>query len=785
MKKIFISLSVVLLFTAVSCHKNSGPQYATTGGAEMIQFRALPFEITDVKLLDGPFLRATRLDSAILLNYDADRLLSRFYTEAGLKPKAEPYGGWESESLAGHSLGHYLSACAQMYQTTGDTVFRGKVNYIVSELAAIQQHDSSGYIGAMPAGKKVFENELKKGNIRSRGFDLNGIWSPMYTMHKVMAGLRDSYRLCGNKQALLIEVRFADWLGSIFKPLSDEQMQEVLRCEHGGICETLADLYADTKEERFLVLAEKLYHREILDAMKQHKDILPGKHCNTNIPKLIALSRIYELTGDTSDRGAAEYFWKMVVNKHSYATGGNGNDEYFGAEGKLRDRLGEGTTETCNVYNMLKLSEHLFEWDADAAVADFYERALINHILASQDPANGHVTYNLSLDMGGFKDFQDPYSFTCCVGSGMENHSKYSKNIYYHNDNELFIFQFIASQLTWKEKGITLVQNTSFPKEQGTELTVHCKDPVTFSMQIRYPGWAGNGATVEINGSQLKTRAKSGSFITITRKFREGDRIKVKFPFSLHLEPMPDDSDRVAIMYGPLVMAGDLGPVKDSTLSDPDYVPVLMTDKRDPSLWLVKSTDGENTFTTKNTGGPRDVKLVPFYEIHDRRYTIYWDLFDEKSWEARSASYRLEKEQQIRLREATIDFFKPGEMQPERDHNFKSEKSSIGMYKERSYRDTRDGWFSFVLKVNPGKPAALAAEYWGGFPGAKTFDILVNDTVIATENISNKKEGQFITIVYDIPQQITAKRNSVTVKFVAKKGNMAGPLFGARTIKKQ
>jgi uncharacterized protein len=424
-KNLLFSFFLGLAISGCSSHKLS---YIKSTGPEVISFRVLPFNITDIKLLDGPFLHATELDAKTLLKYDPDRLLSGFYSEAGLKPKAEHYMGWENETIAGHSLGHYLSACSMMYQTTGDKRFLEKVNYIVSELKFLQDADEKGYIGAFPNGKKILEDQVSKGDIRSQGFDLNGIWVPFYTEHKMMAGLRDAYRLCQNLTALEVEKRFADWLDGIVTPLNDEQVQKMLRCEHGGISETLADLYADTKDEKYLRISKIFYQKAILDPLKEGKDILPGKHCNTNIPKLIALSRIYELTGDTSDRKASEFFWHTVVNHHSYVTGGNGNDEYFGSEDKLRNRLGEGTTETCNVYNMLKLTEHLFEWEASATVADFYERALFNHILSSQNPVTGNVTYNLSLDMGGFKDFQDPFSFTCCVGTGMENHSKYGKN---------------------------------------------------------------------------------------------------------------------------------------------------------------------------------------------------------------------------------------------------------------------------------------------------------------------------------------------------------------------
>jgi Uncharacterized protein conserved in bacteria len=778
---LLLLLSIGVLIEACSTHKIS---YIRTTGQEVISFRALPFSLSDVRLLDGPFLHATELDAKTLLSYEPDRLLSRFYSEAGLKPKADHYMGWENESLAGHSLGHYLSACSMMYQTTGDKQFLDRVNYIVGELKFLQDSDGSGYIGAFPKGKKVFEDEIAKGDIRSQGFDLNGIWSPFYTEHKMMAGLRDAYRLCGNTVALEVEKRFAGWLDGIVSPLNDQEVQKMLNCEHGGISETLADLYADTKDEKYLRISKIFYHKAILDSLKEGKDILPGKHCNTNIPKLIALSRLYELTGDTTDRKAAQFFWQTVVNHHSYVTGGNGNEEYFGPEDKLRNRLGEGTTETCNVYNMLKLSEHLFEWEASARVADFYERALFNHILSSQNPETGNVTYNLSLDMGGFKDFQDPFSFTCCVGSGMENHSKYGKNIFYHNENELFLFQFIASRLTWKEKGIILTQKTSFPEEQCSRFEFKCEKPVKLTLQVRYPSWARKGIEIKVNNKRQSVTRKPGCFVPIERTWKTGDKVEVKIPFSLRLESMPDDSNRVAVMYGPLVLAGDLGPVTDSASKDVMYVPVMMTEKRDPSTWMKPVEGKPNTFITVNTGRPRDVELKPFYASYNRRYSIYWDMFNEQEWEAKKAEYNADLERIKSLKEAEIDFVQPGEMQPERNHNFKGDKSSTGSFKERGSRDSRGGWFSFDLKTTINSPVALVVDYWGGFPGAKTFDILVNNKIIATENISNKKDGQFISIQYDIPEECLKGRSKVTIKFQAKPGNMAGPVFGVRTIRK-
>jgi DUF1680 family protein len=621
-KNLFI-LASLLLYSLSGCSIQD-QSYVKSTGPEVISFRVLPFEIKDIKLLDGPFLHATELDIKTLLNYVPDRLLARFYTEAGLKPKADHYMGWENESLAGHSLGHYLSACSMMYQTTADKRFLDRVNYITNELKFLQDADGAGYIGAFPDGKRIFGGEIAKGDIRAKGFDLNGIWSPIYTQHKIMAGLRDAYRYCGNKEALETEKKFADWIDRIMTPLNDDQIQNVLRCEYGGINETLADLYADTGDDKYLRLAKLFYQKALLDSLKAGRDVLPRKHCNTNIPKLTGLSRIYELTGDTSDRKAAEFFWNTVVSHHSYVTGGNGNKEYFGPADSLKEYLGPETTESCNVYNMLKLSEHLFEWEASAQIADFYERALFNDILASQNPVSGNVTYNLSLEMGGYKAFQDPFDFTCCIGTGMENHSKYAGNIFYHNDNELYVFQYIASELNWKEKGVTISQKTSYPEEQGTCIEFRCEKPVRLTLQIRYPGWAKQGMEISVNGSRKRIHQQPGSFVAIERTWKTGDRVDAKIPFTLRLEAMPDDSNRVAVMYGPLVLAGDLGILSDTTVVN--NIPHLETANRDPSGWMSPVEGKHNIFITVNTGRPFDVELRPFYLIYDRRYSVYWDL---------------------------------------------------------------------------------------------------------------------------------------------------------------
>lgn len=780
-----LALTGLVFLFAFPCCRPVPEETTTPGGREVTLFRAVKFPLTDVRLLDGPFLQATGLNVVSLLNYEPDRLLAKFRSEAGLRPRAKHYGGWEENTIAGHSLGHYLSACALMFQSTGDQEFQNRVNYIVEELALCQEAGGNGYLGAFPDGKRILEEEVAKGDIRSQGFDLNGIWVPFYTQHKLLMGLLDAYYRCGNEKALEVALRFGEWLETVVRDLTDDQVQEMLHCEHGGINEALAELYAASGEERFLRLSEVFHHRAILDSLAIGRDILPGKHANTQIPKLVGLARHYELTGDETDRAAVEFFWERVVHHHSYVTGGHGDHEYFGAPDTLRDRLSNETTETCNVYNMLKLSSHLFTWEASPEVADFYERALFNHILASQHPGDGRVVYNLSLEMGGYKEFQDPLGFTCCIGTGMENHSKYGENIYYHNDEELFVAQYIASELNWRERELKIVQQTRYPEEPSTSLQFECPHPVTLTMMIRFPRWAENGMMIRVNGMVHHHRGKPGSFVPVMRNWKNGDVLTVEFPFSLRLESMPDDTNRVAVMYGPLVLAGELGTIDDTAAVHPEYVPVLMTNDRNPATWTVAAEGMANSFRTVNTGRPRELLLKPFYKVYDHRYSVYFDLFTEEQWEKYQSDYQARLEEKKRLESRTLDFFQPGEMQPERDHRFGSDKSWVNEFRRRKFREAdRGGWFSFTMKAPRHHPLVLGVEYWGGYQGSRTFDIMVNNTVIATENISNIRPGEFFTREYNLPAHLRITGNTVTVKFVPKEGHRAGPVFGVRMLKK-
>jgi uncharacterized protein len=763
----------------------SGVSAQSRKAPEPVQPKARAFELTQVRLLDSPFKRAMQLDANYLLRLEPDRLLSWFRKEAGLTPKGEVYGGWEAQGIAGHSLGHYLSACAMMFAATGDVRFRERVEYIVNELATCQDVNGDGYVAAIPNGKKIFQ-EVAAGDIRSKGFDLNGGWVPWYTLHKLFAGLLDANHYCKNDRALAVAIKLADWANATTANLTDEQFQRMLACEHGGMNEALAELYARTGNEKYLKLSRRFHHKAVLDPLSRQEDRLAGLHANTQIPKLIGLARRYEITGDVSDKTAPEFFWDRVVHHHSYVIGGNSLNEGFGPPDKLDQRLGTNTCETCNTYNMLKLTEHLFTWNPKAEYADYYERALYNHILASQNPDDGMVCYFMPLKSGARKAYSTPHdSFWCCVGTGMENHAKYGEGIYFHSDDALWINLFIPSELRWQEKGLTLTQQTTYPQGNDVKLSLKTAKPTKFSLRLRYPAWATSGFEIRVNGSKQNIQATPGSYVEVNRTWRTGDRVELTLPFSLRLEPMPDNPNRVAVMYGPLVLAGELGPDDDPAAKWSSYSPVLLTNNKPPSAWLKPVSGRYATFQLAGVGKPRDVTLYPYYLMHHRRYTVYWDIFSEQQWTFREAEYKAEFARERELEALTVDFAQPGEMQPERDHNMQGEGTSAGEYQGRKWRHASNGWFSFDLKAVPDKPLALVCTYWGSETGPRTFDILVDGVRVATQSLHEDNPNSFFDVTYPIPEAVTRGKQKITIRFEARPDNTAGGLFGLRIIQRK
>ena len=597
---------------------------------------AYSFQLKDVRLLPSRFRDNMLRDSAWMCSIDTKRLLHSFRTNAGVFTEREggyttmkKLGGWESLDcdLRGHTTGHLLSAYALMYASTGSEIFKLKGDSLVAGLAGVQQAlHAGGYLSAFPEG------------LIDRNIDGQGVWAPWYTLHKLYSGLIDQYLYCDNNQAFVIVKGMGDWAYNKLQPLSDETRRKMIRNEFGGMNESFYNLYAITGDERYHWLAEFFYHNEMIDPLNESKDELAHKHANTFIPKVIAEARNYELNGILDSRKKAEYFWENVTHGHSFVTGSNSDKEKFFDHSHLSDHLSGYTGETCCTYNMLKLSRHLFCWSAQPEVADYYERALYNHILGQQDPATGMVVYFLPMETGAFKVYSTPEnSFWCCVGTGFESHAKYAEAIYYHSADALFVNLFIPSEVNWKEKAVKVRQETSFPADDRTTLLISTEKQSKFDLKLRYPSWSGK-PIVKINGRRVKVSIKPNSYITIERTWKNDDRVEVCYPMSLHLETTPDNASRAAFMYGPLVLAGELGTEGMTTpapYSDPskyndyytyDYqIPAGLPVNLDVDVHhlhkMLTPTDRPLRWIT-NTG----VTVAPLYDVHRQRYVVYWNL---------------------------------------------------------------------------------------------------------------------------------------------------------------
>jgi len=797
MKRLLVLLVIGLL--ADPLVRASEPIHGETKTlvAPKIAIKADAFSLKDVRLLDGPFKEAMELDARYLLDLEPDRLLSRFREYAGLEPKGKIYGGWESRGVSGHILGHYLSACAMMYAASGDDRFLARVNYIVDELAACQQAHGNGYVGGIPDAKRIFA-EVAAGDIRTANFGLNGGWVPWYTLHKLFAGLIDAHRYCDSEKAKSIVTDLADWAADVTRNLSDDQFQTMLRCEHGGMNDTLADIYAITDRQEYLDLAGRFNHRFVIDPLIRREDHLEGLHANTQVPKLIGAARQYELTGNEDLRTAAIFFWEVVTQQRSFVNGSNSEGEHFRRKGELWKHLTARTAETCNTYNMLKLTRHLFAWTADGRYADYYERALYNHILASQDPKTGMTIYFCSLKPGHFHTYGQPYdSFWCCTGSGLENHVKYGDSIYFHDDATLYVNLFIASELAWKAKGLKLRQETLFPEKPAARFVFDCDAPVRFALKIRHPYWATPAPTATVNDQKVDSGSQPSGYLTIDRMWNDGDVVEIALPMSLRIESMDNNPQKVAIMYGPIVLAGQLGregyaePMPYSgnqnayvNAPTPD-VPVLVTDGQPVNEWVERVSGTSLEFKTVHVGRPSDVSLIPFYRAHHQRYTVYWDLFTEEGWQKKKAEHEAAQRRLKQLQARTIDEVVP-EMQSERDHSFQGEKSSAGMFNGRRWRHAYPGgWFSYDMKVAADQPVDLMVTYWGSDTGSRMFDVMINDRKIASQTLNMNRPGEFFDVTYPIPEELTKNKDKVAVRFQSHPGNMAGGVFGCRTVKRE
>lgn len=757
----------------------------------------------DVKLLESPFLQAQQTDLHYIMAMEPDRLLAPFLREAGLTPKAPSYTNWENTGLDGHIGGHYISALSMMYAATGDTAIYNRLNYMLAELHRAQQAVGTGFIGGTPGSLQLWK-EIKAGNIRAGGFDLNGKWVPLYNIHKTYAGLRDAYLYAGSNLAREMLIALTDWMIDITAGLTDQQMQDMLRSEHGGLNETFADVAEITGDKKYLELARRFSHKLILDLLVKDEDRLTGMHANTQIPKVIGYKRIADLAQDDKDWNhasewdhAARFFWNTVVNHRSVCIGGNSVREHFHPADNFTSMLNDVQgPETCNTYNMLRLTKMLYQTSPDIRFADYYERALYNHILASQQPKKGGFVYFTPMRPGHYRVYSQPEtSMWCCVGSGLENHTKYGEFIYAHAKDTLYVNLFIPSRLTWQEKKVTLVQETRFPDEEQIRFRVEKSRKKAFSLKLRYPSWA-KGASVSVNGKVQETNAQPGEYLTIHRKWKAGDEITLNMPMQVALEQIPDRENFYAFMYGPIVLASSTGTENMDGLYADDSrgghiahgkqislqeIPMLIGSAASLPQSLRRINDDLVAFTYTGSVYPAQkeaLKLIPFFRLHDSRYAVYFHQVTEAEVESIRKEVALSERKAMELANQTVDLIFPGEQQPESDHGILYEQAETGINKDRHFRRAK-GWFSYNLKVK--EEAAQLMITIRKENHNKVAILLNNEKLTVSPTISKPDKEGFITLCYSLPQKLSA--GSYPIRFSPDGTEWTPAIYEVRLLK--
>lgn len=764
------------------------------------------FPIGDVKLLDGPFRHALELNLQVLLKYDTDRLLAPYRKEAGLPEKAMSFSNWDG--LDGHVGGHYLSALAMHYAETGNAECQKRMEYMVAELKACQDANSAlhpdwgvGYVGGIPKSEGLWP-KIKAGDM---GMIWN-YWVPWYNVHKTYAGLRDAWLYAGNQTAKDVFLKFCDWGIDISSALSDEKMEQMLGNEHGGMNETFADAYQMTGDEKYLTAAKRFSHKWLLDAMAAKTDNLDNKHANTQVPKVVGFQRVAELSGDKKYADAGRFFWQTVTHNRSLAFGGNSRREFFPSKNACVDFVNEVEgPETCNTYNMLKLTEDLFRVNPLPEYADFYERAMFNHILSTQHPEHGGYVYFTPARPQHYRVYSAPnQAMWCCVGSGMENHAKYNGFIYTHQHDSLFLNLFVASELNWKEKGITIQQETNFPYEQQTTLKI-TEGSSQFKLMVRHPVWVKDGEfMIAVNGKKVKNNSQASSYIAIDRVWKKGDIVTVSLPMHTTIEQLPNVPNYVAFMHGPILLGAKTGNQELSGIvaNDSrwghiasgrrlpiDKAPIIIADDLSTIADKLVPVNGKPfTFSTKGikTINAENLELEPFYGIHDSRYMMYWMALSNNEYRSYLDSLAKIESDKMALQSRTIDFVAPGEQQPEADHFIKSENTSTGNHLDEFWRSARNnGFFSYQMSTNNETNLSLVVRYWGNEEGNRQFEIYIDDQKLTTENIGGKwKQSKFVELEYAIPNSMVEGKSSVKVKFQSLPDNTAGAIFYVRLVRK-
>lgn len=765
------------------------------------------FPLGDITLLDGPLKHARDLNVQVLLKYDCDRMLAPYRKEAGLQPRKPSYPNWDG--LDGHVGGHYLSALA-INAATGNEECRKRMEYMISELQLVLDANNQrpeawchNYIGGVPNSAKMW-TAFSKGDFGP----YFGTWAPFYNIHKMYAGLRDAWLYCGNEQAKNLFLKFCDWAVDITRDLNDEQMEKMLGNEHGGMNEVLADAYAITGEQKYLDCARRFSHRMLLVPLENGKDCLDNMHANTQIPKVIGYQRIAELAHDVQYHNASEYFWEIVTRQRSLALGGNSRREHFPTKENCIDYINDiDGPESCNTYNMLKLTEDLNRVKPNGMYGDFYETAMFNHILSAQHPQHGGYVYFTSARPRHYRNYSAPNeAMWCCVGTGMEDHGKYGQFVWTHDkgvkaeDDALYVNLFVASELNWKDRKMVIRQQTAFPYAETSVVEV-AKGKGTFILKVRKPSWCEN-FTVKGVGFDADSYEENG-FVCMKRKWKKGDQVKISMPMHAYIKPMINVPQYVAIMYCPILLGMKTGTedmrgliADDSRFGQYaggkklalDEAPILLPKHLDDIAKNLKPVPGKPLHFKLATHMENtiDGELQPFFEIHDSRYMMYWLALGENDYKAYMQKLADEEKARQALEARTVDKVNPGEQQPETDHRMETDDSNKGNTEGIFFRDAKDGhYFSYLMQTKGETNLSLQLKFWGQDEWRTSeFDIYVNDKLLCSVNNSHRwRTTQFKTVDYAIPSEFVKGKKEIRVKFVAHKGKQVGQIYGVRLVK--
>ena len=765
------------------------------------------FPLGDITLLDGPLKHARDLNVQVLLKYDCDRMLAPYRKEAGLQPRKPSYPNWDG--LDGHVGGHYLSALA-INAATGNEECRKRMEYMISELQLVldannQRHDAwcHNYIGGVPNSAKMW-TAFSKGDFGP----YFGTWAPFYNIHKMYAGLRDAWLYCGNEQAKNLFLKFCDWAVDITRDLNDEQMEKMLGNEHGGMNEVLADAYAITGEQKYLDCARRFSHRMLLVPLENGKDCLDNMHANTQIPKVIGYQRIAELAHDVQYHNASEYFWEIVTRQRSLALGGNSRREHFPTKENCIDYINDiDGPESCNTYNMLKLTEDLNRVKPDGMYGDFYETAMFNHILSTQHPQHGGYVYFTSARPRHYRNYSAPNkAMWCCVGTGMENHGKYGQFVWTHDkgvkaeDDALYVNLFVASELNWKERKMVIRQQTAFPYAETSVVEV-AKGKGTFILKVRKPSWCEN-FTVKGVGFDADSYEENG-FVCMKRKWKKGDQVKISMPMHAYIKPMINVPQYVAIMYGPILLGMKTGTEDMRSLIADDSrfgqyaggkklplntAPILLPKHLNDIAKDLKPISGKPLHFKLGTHMENAIEgeLQPFFEIHDSRYMMYWLALGENEYRNYMQKLAAEERESQELEARTVDKVSPGEQQPETDHRMEADATEHGNTEGVFFRDAKDGhFFSYLMQTKGESNLSLQLKFWGQDEWRTSeFDIYIDNQLLTSVNNSHRwRTTQFKTVDYAIPSEFVKGKEEVRVKFVAHKGKQVGQIYGVRLVK--